>query len=776
MNVAKLVFGLLLGRRLPATRGALNVPGIHRELTIRRDRYGVPYVQAAEDEDAWYGLGFCHGQDRAFQLEGLLRIVRGTMAELVGPAVLSLDRISRRIGFYRAAQAQLDLLDDEVRGMLEAYARGVTEGAALGGRRPAHEYALLRSRPTPYRAADALGVMHLMSFLLAANWDAELARLKILTEDGPEALAALDPTYPEWQPSVSQPGRSAGAAADRLAEDLALFHAAAGPGGGSNNWALAPSRTASGRAIVANDPHLGASLPPHWYLAHVRAPGWAIAGASFVGAPLFGAGHNGFAAWGCTAGMVDGADLYLHEVGPDGQSVRVGDRYVPCERRVETIHVKGQEAVREEVLLTHLGPIVGPALDGDPGAISMQAVWLHAQPLRGFFALHRVGSFEDFRRAFEQWPGPTLNMVYADTTGTVGWQLTGQAPLRKKGWGTLPLPGWDPEVGWHDSPVPFDQMPHLENPEVGFVATANSKPLPGDEGPFLGQDWLDGYRLARIAEALGRREDWDIESTLGLQLDQASLVWRELRDTVLALPADREETRRALSMLEAWDGVVAADSPAAAVFELFAAEMARRIVRRKAPRASEQAMGKGFTPLVPETMLVARRMGHLVRLAREQPPGWFERSWAAEMADALAAAIMDLSQRFGADPAGWAWGQIRPLTLHHSVGEQAPLDRVFNLGPFAWGGDNNTIGQAGAPPLDPTHSPPVIASLRTVIEVGDWEAARYVLPGGQSGNPLSPHYGDQLALWREGEGVPIAWSAESVQEAAQEILRLAPRQ
>lgn len=775
MNVPKLIFRLLLGRRLPITTGKLVVSGIDQPVLIRRDRYGIPYIEAEGDEDAWYGLGFCQGQDRAFQLEGLVRVVRGTLAELIGPEVLPLDRLSRRIGFRRAAERQLEALDEEIRRMLEAYAQGVTDGAKVGCRRLAHEFALLRTQPTPYRAADVLGVLKLMSFNLAANWDSELARLKILTEDGPEALAALDPAYPEWLPVTTPPGGLAGSAVDRLAEDLAVFTATVGQGGGSNNWAIAPSRTATGRAILANDPHLAPVLPSHWYLAHLRTPDWSAAGASFVGAPGFPVGHNDTAAWGMTAGLLDNTDLFIEEIGSDGRSVREGDQFIPCETRVEIIQLKGGEPVEEEVLVTPRGPIIGPALEGKVGAISLRATWLDPRPVNGLLQIHRARSFEEFRRAFEQWPALPLNMVYADTSGTVGWQLVGEAPQRRKGWGTIPLPGWDLEVGWKDAPIPFDEMPHLANPETGFVATANNRPTPEGDGPFLGLDWIDGYRLARIVEALDGRHDWDLASVQALQMDQTSLPWHELRDIVLAIPADTDEVRQALALMGAWDGVLAADSPAAAVFEFFVAEMVRRIVEAKAPRAARWALGKGFTPLVPHSMFSFRRVGHLVRLVREQPEGWFERPWPQEIADALATVIRTLREHYGNDPNQWSWGRIRPLTLRHSVGERAPLDRVFNLGPFAWGGDANTLGQAAADPLDPTDNPLMIASLRMVVDVGNWDENRFAMPGGQSGNPLSLHYDDLLPFWQHGEGVPIAWSPTKMDQAIQSVLRLVPR-
>ena len=776
MNIPKLVFRLLLGRRLPVTAGRLEVPGIHRPVLVRRDHYGIPTIEAQGDEDAWYGLGFCHGQDRAFQLEGLRRIVRGTLAELVGPEVLPLDRLSRRIGFHHSAVAQLEALDGEIRSILEAYAQGVNTGARIGCRRKAHEFALLRTDPTPFNASDTLGVIKLMSFTLASNWDCELARFKILTEDGPEALAALDPAYPEWLPATSPPGALAGRAADRLSEDLALFTAIVGPGGGSNNWAIAGSRTTTGRALLANDPHLGPSLPPHWYLAHLRTPDWAVAGASFVGGPAFPVAHNDVAAWGNTAGLTDNTDLFLEEIGPDGRSVREGDQFVPCQTRLEVIQVKGGDPVEEEVLVTARGPIIGPALEGEVGAISLRAVWLDPRPMKGLLQIHRARSFEEFRRAFEHWPALPLSWVYADTSGTVGWQLTGELPRRRKGWGTLPLPGWEPEVGWEDDLIPFDDMPHLVDPESGFVASANSQPTASGEGPFLGVDWLDGYRLASIVEPLEARNDWDVASTQALQMGQNSLPWRELRDVLLALPTEISEARQALALLKAWDGIISADSSAAAIFEFFVAEMAQRIAQVKAPRATRWAMGKGFTPLVPYSMFAWRRTSHFVGLAREQPEGWFDRPWPQEMADALATAIRTLRERYGPISDQWAWGRVRPLTLRHSVGEKAPLDRVFNLGPFPWGGDASTIGQAAAPPGDPTASPSFVASLRMVVDVGNWEEGRFVLPGGQSGNPLSPHYHDQLPLWQRGEGVPIAWSEEEVERTTRSVLRLVPTQ
>ena len=776
MDPVRLLFRLVLGRRLPTTRGTLTAPGLDAPVTIRRDRYGIAYIDAENDDDAWYALGFCQGQDRAFQLEQLLRIVRGTLSEIVGPGGLAVDRLSRRIGFRLSAQRQLEAMDDGTRRAIESFARGVTAGATIGCRRRAHEFALLRTAPTPFDGADVLGAVKLTSFSMASNWDSELARLKILTEDGLEALEDLDPSYPEWCLVTSPPGAPAGEPLDHVAEDLAALAAATGQAGGSNAWAIAPSKTASGRVIVANDPHLPPVIPPRWYLASVRTPEWSVAGACFVGGPGFLAGHNGFAAWGVTVGLIDNTDLFLEEIGPDRRSVRVGNDLVPCEVRRETIRIKGRADVVEEVLVTPRGPIVSPALADGTGAVSLAATWLSARPYTGFLKAYRARSFEEFRQTFESWPSVSLNVVYGDADGSVGWQLIGDAPQRRKGWGTVPSPGWDPETGWLEDPAPFDGLPHLSDPGTGYVATANNRPASDGSGPFLGVDWLEGYRHKRIVEVLETRDDWTVDDALALQLDQVCLAWTEMREAVLRVPPDSDDARTALELLRSWDGVADAGSPAASVFELFLAEMMRRVVTARAPRSARWALGLGFNQLTPRSAYGFRRSSQVTRLLRERPDGWFDAGWDPEVSKALDASVRALRLGFGDEPRRWAWGTVRPLTLHYTVGDVWLVNRVYNRGPFAWGGDGNTVGQAAVDPNDPTGNPSWTASLRMAVEAGDWDGARFVLAGGQSGNPLSPHYDDMVPLWLRGESVPVAWSPEAVDRSTRSTLRLLPEE
>ncbi len=773
MNFPRLLLRLL-GRRLPKTEGTLRVPGLQAPVRIHRDRWGIPHIEAENDVGVSYAIGFCHGQDRTFQLELLLRAVRGTLCELVGGAALPIDRLSRRIGFHRSAAAQWPVIDSEIRAAIEAYAHGVSAGATHGLPQRPHEFVLLRSRPTPWSPLDTLAVVKLISFTLAANWDIELSRLKILLEDGQEALAALDPAYPPWHPVTAPPGQQADPVLDRLSEELKTFSTFFRTGGGSNNWTVSARHTATGRPLLANDPHLDARLPPHWYLVHARTPGWSMAGATFLGGSAVLSGHNGFAAWGVTAGLIDNTDFFREQIGPDGQSVRQGDQFVPCEVREEVISIRGGDSVTERVLITPRGPIVSPALRDAGEALSLRAVWLDPRPIDGLMRLYRVRSFTDFRKAAEHWPAASQNMVYADQTGVIGWQMFGQAPKRRKGWGLIPTPGWEADAGWEPDLIPAEQLPHAQDPPQGLLATANNKPVQDGAGPYLGSDWLEGYRIASIVRELSARSDWDVPRTMALQMNQLAIAWDDLRDAVLSAPTDSPDARQALDLLREWNGQVSIDSPAATVYELFISEMTNRIARAKAPRTFPIVLGEALGPIVQYNFLCYRRTGHLARLLREQPDGWFSRSWPDEIADALATVIHRLKSQHGNHPSGWAFGRLRTLTLHHPISRKRWLAPFFNLGPFPFGGDADTINQGAVLPLDPLASADNIASLRMVVDVGAWSNSRFSLPGGQSGNPLSPHYDDLLPLWLRGEGVPIAWTEEEIRLATIQTLVLTP--
>jgi penicillin amidase len=771
MNVFRTLTGQVLGKRSPVTSGTLITPGISQSVEIHRDNYSVPYIKAQTERDALYALGFCQGQDRAFQIEHLLRITRHTLSEVIGPQGISVDRLSVRIGFQRAAQEQYNQVKPEDRELLLAFAAGVNAGIHIGCPKLAHEFALLHFQPTPFEASDILSILNLVAFSLS-SWPNKINRYIILQKYGLDVIKAMEKPYPEWLPATTPVGAPSGLNHLPLAEDINLMTNLFGPKGASNNWAVDSSRTITGRPLLANDPHLAPSIPPPWYLAHLQTPHWTVAGASLAGTPFITTGHNQIAAWGVTAGSVDNVALYIEDIKENSHLVREGDQFVPCEVLDQKIHVKGEGTIEDKILVTPRGPIFSDVLDQVEETLSMQATWMKPHPFSGMFDIYRVKDFESFRQAWADWYNASLNMVYADSSDNIGWQLIGEVPKRRKVKGAVPVPGWDQRFHWEEEPVSFHQIPHLFNPDKRFVATANNKPTAEDD-PYLGFDFTDGYRYARIVEALDHKRDWTLEEMQSLQMDQCSIPWREIQEVLIHNPASTDQSQTALDLLTTWDGTVAADSPAAAVYEFFVTEMLIKIVEAKAPGAADWVLDKTLHPLFISS-LGERHVSLLSRLLRDQPQGWFQRSWPEEIDAALTQAIRKIQKEHGPEIEDWTWGKIRPLTLMHPFGGHPNMGPIFNRGPFPWGGDSHTISQARRSLINPCENPTGIANLRMVLDVGNWDHNQFVLTGGQSGNPFSRHYDDQLLLWTRGEGITMPWTESAIAEKTQSTLHLHP--
>jgi penicillin amidase len=439
----------------------------------------------------------------------------------------------------------------------------------------------------------------------------------------------------------------------------------------------------------------------------------------------------------------------------------------------ERISVKRANPVIEYVLVTPEGPVIGPALEGDPGAISMRATWLEPRRLRGLLDLVKLRTAEDFHTRLGDFPSSSMNVVFATVDGRIGWQLVGEPPARRAGFGAFPVSGADPEAGWDDV-VPFDRMPRALDPACGWIATANAKPAAGDEGPFISADFADGHRLARIGERLAERRDWDLEGMADIQLDVLSIPWREIRDIVLDAPPISPAATELLKVLADWDGRVGSDSAGATIFEMLIAELARMLATAKAPHSVETVMGRGFSALVPAGAFEFARPRHVIRSLCEQPESWLDEPWPPAIARALDRVGEGLHARFGHKPTEWAWGRVRPLRFLHPAGNRRLLDRVFNLGPLPGFGDANTVAQGAVRFAEPTTNPDMVPMLRMVIDVGRWDRSRWALPGGQSGNPCSPHYDDQIPMWQRAMGIAIPWTEAEVKAATRHALRLPP--
>ena len=762
-----------LGRRLPVTEGELQLEQLNAPVTIRRDDYGVPHISAGNDWDAWFSLGFCQGQDRSFQLEMINRSVRGTLSEAIGTDGLSVDRLSRRVGFKRAAEEHFDHLDEDIRLMLEAFAAGVNAGRESGLTRRAHEFALLRFNSTPWEASDSLGYLKLMSMMISNNWAEELARYQILIRDGKESLDALEPDIDPELPVSNPPGANPEASAVQLMDEAQKIIEHLGlESGGSNNWVVSGSRTQSGRPILANDTHLAPVLPTHFYLAHLETPEWGLAGGTFTGSPGMFLGHNGFAAWGITIGCLDNTDLFVEEIGRDNASVREGDEFVPCEVREERIHVKGGDDLTERVLVTRRGPIIGPALDGRPMSISISATWLTNTPYRTLFRGHRWRSFDEFSEDLDYHPNVSLNVVYADESGDIGWKLAGNMPQRS-GTGALPLPAKDLANHWKSEMRPPDERLQARNPDVGYIATANNRPTPDAEEAGFGVDWLEPYRVSRVQELLAQRSDWTVTDFWDMQMDTECLPWRAFKPIIEGIEPVDDDSKAAKQMLLRWDGNVSPASTSASLFETFLASLQQKVAERAAPVSYTWALGRGGAPAFSGNYFCAVRTGQMISLARDKPRGWFDGGWNSVLANSLGDGLRALRLRFGPHTRRWNWGRVRPLRLQNRSG-RGPLDAVFNRGPYTIGGDTNTIHAAGVMPLEPLDRVRSIATARTVIEVGEWDDARFVILGGQSGNPMSPHYDDQIPVWQRGQGISVPWTPAAVEDITRSTLTLSP--
>lgn len=778
MNLLRLVLRGLLGKRLPVVQGDCTVPGLNGPVTIRRDKHGIPLIEASTDHDAWFALGFCHAQDRPAQLEVLQRISRGTLSEIAGKAALPVDRLCRKVGFRHAALEQIGKVSAEGRLLLEAYTQGVNAGFSHGLATRPLEFVILKKSPSPWEPADVLSYMKLQPWFMASNWDCELARLRILLADGPEALLALDPTLAEIAGSTIAGGdipKAGGIAMiDRLRDDMAALSEIMPPAGGSNNWVVSASRSATGRPILCNDPHLACIIPAPWYFATIRTPNLSITGATFVGSPTFPCGHNGHAAWGVTAGLSDNADLFLEQLRQTNGvwEYRQADRWLPCKIRKETIHVRRSADVTEEVLYTSRGPVISSVFNDTPEALSLRAVWLDPAPVNGWLGAAKVKSFTEFREAFREWPGFPMNLVYADVGGTTGWQFVGDLPVRSNGHGLLPKPGWVDGNDWKPERLPYEAHPWVENPSDGYVATANNRPQHETHGAFLGADWLDRYRHDVITEDLASKGKISLDDCGAIQQSVRSIPWRELRELIVAIKSDDPLVQTALEILKKWDGQLTAESPAATLLQLYMATAIARIGQEKAPNSWKWAAGSGPAILNPYNFFGYRRWGHAIKLMKEQPHGWFNNDWPTMIASTLSATIHDYLAELGPDLYEWKWGTVRPLWLQHSMMGRGPLRKAFDVGPVPVGGDEHCPNHASAMPLDPLGPVKSLPNLRTTIDVGNWSASRWQLAGGQSGHLFSPHYTDLFEFWKRGESIAIPFTKEEIDKATVSTLTL----
>jgi penicillin amidase len=748
----------LFRRPLPRTTGRLRIGGIEGPVEIARDRWGVPHIRAATARDLWFGQGFCHGQDRLWQIDFYRRAGAGRLSEIAGRQTLATDRFMRTLGLRRAAQAEVAVLEPETRSLLEAFCAGVN--AAAGDRPLPAEFQLLRQGFVPFTPVDALAMTKLLSFGLSTNWERELLRAEMTRELGPELAARLDPGYPAGNPVVLTPREGWGGDGLELAEQIARVRDVIGlavEATGSNNWAVAGERSATGGPLIAGDPHLPPSMPGITYQVGLYLGDRFCRGGSLPGLPGVTFGQNNDVVWTFTNVMADVMDLFIERI--DGPEYESGDGRPTLEVTKEEIGVKGQpEPETLIVARTHHGPIVNEALradDAEPLSLRFSALELPGLTAANF-AVMDFASGSDVVDRLADHCHPVSNLVWADRHGSIGYKTVGRIPARRGHCPDLPKPGWTGEYEW-DGWVPYEELPRVDDPARGFVVTANNRIEPDGFPHHITSDYLDGYRARRIEDLITAQAEHDLDSFGSMQTDLRSIPGLETVHRLVRLrPRDQRELS-AIERLRSWDGEMGPESIAATIYQAFTLRLGKEVTRAAIGDRdlAERWLDRADNGFIAHVTSPWRWQSHLLALWDEGDDDLVGRPWDELALDALRAAIDDLETQFGPDQEAWRWGRVHPLVFPHALGAANPLfARIFNRR-LEVGGAQETVAQVGWDPNDPFTA--IWAPCwRMVADPVRPERSRWQAFTGQSGHPGSRHYDDLQADWKEGRTQPMA--------------------
>lgn len=764
----------------PLREGELQLAHLQAPVEVRYDERGVPHIRAQSEADMYRALGFVHAQDRLFQMEMLRRLARGELAEVLGARLVDTDRLFRTLGIRAHADAyarKLDL-DAPASKALQAYLDGINQYQAS---RPAPvEFDLLGIEPRPFTVADTLSVAGYMAYSFAAAFRTEPVLSYVRDELGADYLKVFDldwhPQGVVGQPLAASDWQDLGAIA-RLSHE-ALLDAGLPQFEGSNAWAVSGSRTASGKPLLAGDPHIRFAVPAVWYEAHLSYPGFELYGHHQALNPVASLGHNRDFAWSLTMFQNDDVDLIAEKLNPanPGQVWYRGE-WVDLRSREETIRVKDAAPVTLTLRSSPHGPLINDALGNTVGKTPISLWWAFLETdnpiLEGFYQLNRADSLDKARAAVEKIEAPGLNVVWANAKGDIGWWAAAKLPRRPAGVNpSFILDGTSGEAekaGYH----PFSDNPQEENPARGYIVSANYQPVSPTGIQIPGYYNLPdrGQRLnQRLAD---NQVKWDLNNSQALQLETGTGYAPRLLAPILDdLRAAANDTRQhaLVEQLAAWDGDHQIDSTTATLFN--------QLLYQLAEQAMQDELGDAFF----DNLLFTRVLDvALPRLTADADSPWWDNrtserveSRADTVKAAWQASIDHLQTTLGNDPATWQWGTTHTLTHTHPLGQQKPLDRLFNVGPFAAPGGhevpNNLSHKVGPAPWSVVYGP----STRRLIDLADANTALGINPVGQSGVPFDPHYRDQAEAYIAGQYQPQHLSEADVAAHTRSTLTLTP--
>ena len=773
-----------LHSKQPQRSGTLTLTGLTGAVTARYDERGVPHIRAENEPDLYRALGYVHAQDRLFQMEMVRRLAQGELAEVLGPKLVEVDRLFRTLGIRARAQAMAAALDRQSPSSkaLLAYLDGINQFQAT---HPAPiEFDLLGIPKRAFTPADTIAVTGYLAYTFAAALRTEPVLTYVRDKLGADYLKVFElEAHP--QGVLGNPGSTAMSEPDwqQLARVAALGARALEVAGlpafeGSNAWAIAGSRTASGKPMLAGDPHIGFSAPAVWYEAHLSAPGFDLYGhyqALNANALL---GHNKQFGWSLTMFQNDDMDLIAEKVNPaNPNQVWYHGQWVDLQAHDETIAVKGGAPITLTLRRSPHGPIITDAIKGAPPTTPVAMWWAFLETENPFieasYEFNRADTLEKMRNAAAKLHAPGLNVVWANASGDIGWWAAAKLPIRPAG--VNPLFILDGSSGEADKTgyAPFSDNPQEENPQRGYIVSANHEPAAKN-----GQSVPGYYNLADRARRLDARLSaasikWDSKASESLQLDvqsgYAKRVLEPLLPVLQGVVTDPAE-RSLLDQLAQWDGGYTLDSVAATVFNQLLYELAHTTMADK--------LGE----LQFKNLLGTRALDSaLPRLAADASSPWWNRRETAQLdtrADSMRlvwqASMAHLRATLGSDSAQWAWGKAHTLTHNHPLAAQKPLDKLFNIGPFAVPGGRevpNFLGSAVGPaPWAVTLGP----STRRVIDFADASKAVGINPVGQSGVLFDAHYKDQAQTYVRGGYVAQHLSEADVAANTRSSLTLAP--
>jgi acyl-homoserine-lactone acylase len=783
------------GASVHPDQGIVPVKGLAQSVMVRRNALGMPLIETNSFHDALFTLGYVHASDRLSQMVGMRLMAEGRLAEMAGPGVLEVDRLMRAVNLKKSAEVLYRNASPRLKKFFEVYARGVN--AYLFRYRDKLPMDLAESgyRPAYWKAEDSVLVFCLLNFGLAVNLQEEIAALVMAQKVGSEQLAWLLPTYPDEPlpfaeaeklkglPLTGQlPGLAALEQTSRQFADLHMLGVAA-----SNNWAIAPQNSRSGKSLLANDTHLPLSMPSAWNFMQIRSPKYQAAGISIAGVPAIVAGFNGKVAWGMTMVMGDNQDLFLEKLKREGNRLyyQADGKWLATRERQETFFIKGQRPIRETIHETRHGPLLNAVLGerkhmlqplqlSSGYGLALQTAQFEAdKSLDAFFDLSRAQNLDQAFEATREVRAMALNIVFADAQH-IGWQVTGRFPNRSEGVGLLPSPGWDGRYDWDGFAEPM-LHPYDQDPAEGWLGTANQRTVPSGYGMQLSNSWYYPERAERIAQLAGSGKH-DSASMIAMQYDQTSLFVAKLqtmfaapgmaeglKQAIAALPAaERANAEYAYARLNAFDGKLAADSADAALYGAFLQQSARQIFldelgpdTQPAWQAFVEAANKSYSA----------QADHL--LGRDDSPFWDDIGTAQQedkptiLARSLAAAVTFTEAKLGHDRSAWQWGRLHTyewrsessrLAPYMSASQRAGINSLkdyLDRGPYPAGGDHSTLN-VSAYSWGQDFDTWLIPAMRMVVDFGREEPLIGVNSSGQSGNPASPHYADGIEAWRKG--------------------------